>query len=94
MQETMNGTIDPVVPTTMGPVNLDMVERWLEAVILTIFAFLALSGNISLWIIINRSKRLMTNSNGFILCLSGQFKLIYYNVTYTKCLITQGNQLV
>ena len=58
-------------------IDYNRTERIIEAVILCIISSVALIGNTSLWIIILRSKRLKTQSNYLILCLSSEYQRNY-----------------
>ena len=66
-------TTDKILAQSEEP---PFLERIIEAVILSIIAVVSIVGNIALWIVILRDKRLQSSSNASILALSGADLLV------------------
>lgn len=73
------------------PDNYSLIERTIEAAILSVIFVVAVSGNIMLWMVIFRRKSLKTTSNALILCLSSADLLVsLINMPVTIFTIVRG----
>lgn len=86
--EALNTTVD----LPQSEVGYSIVERVIEAAILSVIFLVAVTGNLLLWIVIFRRKSLRTTSNALILCLSSADLLVaLINMPFTIFTILKGD---
>ncbi|XP_050413703.1 octopamine receptor Oamb [Patella vulgata] len=86
--------VDNVTTSISGNVTLDgkiLVNRIIEGLVLSVICVVALVANISLWVVICRTRELKTEANYLILCLSAADVLVSLAMPITCYTIFRGD---